>query len=56
VEVAKILIKMQMDSSTIAAGLLHDVLEDTPNSYEKMKSEFGVEIAELVEGVTKLTK
>ena len=56
VEVAKILIQMQMDSSTIAAGLLHDVLEDTPNSYEKMKSEFGVEIAELVEGVTKLTK
>lgn len=56
VEVAKILIQMQMDSSTIAAGLLHDVLEDTPNSYDKMKSEFGVEIAELVEGVTKLTK
>jgi GTP diphosphokinase / guanosine-3',5'-bis(diphosphate) 3'-diphosphatase len=56
VEVAKILIQMQMDSSTIAAGLLHDVLEDTPNSYEKMKQEFGVEIAELVEGVTKLTK
>lgn len=56
VEVAKILIKMQMDSSTIAAGLLHDVLEDTPNSYEKMKSEFGVEIAELVDGVTKLTR
>ncbi|SMP49368.1 RelA/SpoT family protein [Anoxynatronum buryatiense] len=56
VEVAKILIQMQMDSSTIAAGLMHDVLEDTPNSYEKLKSEFGVEIAELVEGVTKLTK
>lgn len=56
VEVSKILIQMQMDSSTIAAALLHDVLEDTPNSYEKLKSEFGVEIAELVEGVTKLTK
>ena len=56
VEVAKILIQMQLDSSTIAAGLLHDVLEDTPNSYDKLKSEFGVEIAELVEGVTKLTK
>ncbi|RQD70594.1 MAG: bifunctional (p)ppGpp synthetase/guanosine-3',5'-bis(diphosphate) 3'-pyrophosphohydrolase [Tindallia sp. MSAO_Bac2] len=56
VEVSKILIQLQMDSSTIAAGLLHDVLEDTPNSYEAMKIEFGEEIAELVEGVTKLTK
>lgn len=56
VEVAKILIELQMDSSTIAAGLLHDVIEDTNYGYEKIKKEFGLEIADLVEGVTKLTR
>ncbi|KAB3527669.1 bifunctional (p)ppGpp synthetase/guanosine-3',5'-bis(diphosphate) 3'-pyrophosphohydrolase [Alkaliphilus serpentinus] len=56
VEVAKILIELKMDSSTIAAALLHDVLEDTDRSYGLIKSEFGEEIAQLVEGVTKLTR
>jgi len=56
VEVAKILIQLQMDSSTIAAGLLHDVIEDTYYGYKEIKDEFGEEIAELVEGVTKLTR
>ena len=56
VEVAKILIELQMDSTTIAAGLLHDVIEDTANDYNKIKEVFGEEIAELVEGVTKLTR
>lgn len=53
-EVAFILAELHMDSSTIAAGLLHDVLEDTPVTKEKIRSEFGDEIAELVDGVTKL--
>lgn len=56
VEVAKILIQLQMDSSTIAAGLLHDVIEDTEHGYNRIKNEFGEEIAQLVEGVTKLTR
>ena len=56
VQVAFILIDLQMDVSTIAAGLLHDVIEDTEYGYEKIKEEFGVEIADLVEGVTKLTR
>lgn len=56
VEVAKILIELKLDSSTIAAALLHDVLEDTDYDYNKLKSEFGEEIVELVEGVTKLTR
>lgn len=56
VEVAKILVELQMDSTTIAAGLLHDVIEDTGYDYNKIRQEFGEEIAELVEGVTKLTR
>ncbi|MBI5306284.1 RelA/SpoT family protein [Candidatus Wolfebacteria bacterium] len=44
----------QMDSSTIAAGLLHDVAEDTINSIDEIKKNFGEEIAFLVDGVTKL--
>ncbi|KJF28212.1 RelA/SpoT family protein [Clostridium aceticum] len=56
VEVAKILVELQMDSTTIVAGLLHDVIEDTSYGYEKIRAEFGEEIAELVDGVTKLTR
>ncbi len=56
VEVAKILIELKLDSSTVAAALLHDVLEDTAYDYNKLKNEFGEEIVELVEGVTKLTR
>lgn len=56
VEVAKILIELKMDSSTIAAGLLHDVIEDTEYTYEYISEKFGEEVAMLVEGVTKLTR
>ncbi len=52
--VAEILADLQMDTPTICAGLLHDVIEDTDVTYDKIKSDFGVEIADLVDGVTKL--
>ncbi|MBI2448447.1 bifunctional (p)ppGpp synthetase/guanosine-3',5'-bis(diphosphate) 3'-pyrophosphohydrolase [Candidatus Microgenomates bacterium] len=51
---AKSLAKMGLDTETIAAGLLHDVPEDTPHSLEEIKKEFGANIAFLVSGVTKL--
>jgi GTP pyrophosphokinase len=53
-ETAKILAKLGMDAKTIAAGLLHDVLEDTPTPEEEIKKEFCEEIVFLVKGVTKL--
>ncbi len=54
--VALILIKLNMDEATIIAGLLHDVLEDTPMTYEEMEEQVGSEITKLVDGVTKLKK
>ncbi len=54
--VALILADLNMDTSTIIAGLLHDVIEDTSVSYETIVEEFGVQIADLVDGVTKLKK
>ncbi|EOD00658.1 RelA/SpoT family protein [Caldisalinibacter kiritimatiensis] len=54
--VAMILADLNMDIATIAAGLLHDVLEDTELTFEKLLEEFGLEIANMVEGVTKLKK
>ncbi|MBD3258284.1 RelA/SpoT family protein [candidate division GN15 bacterium] len=53
-EVALILAEMHMDSTTLAAGLLHDVVEDTEYKLEDIRREFGDEIAELVDGVTKI--
>ncbi len=50
-----ILADLGMDSVTVAAGLLHDVVEDTPYTLQQLKEDFGNEIAELVDGVTKLT-
>ncbi len=54
--VALILADIEMDTPTICAALLHDVLEDTPVSYLDILKEFGEEIAILVDGVTKLTR
>lgn len=56
VEVASILAGLQMDKVTIAAALLHDVLEDTPVTEEELEKEFGQDVALLVSGVTKLKK
>ncbi|PYM20443.1 MAG: GTP pyrophosphokinase [Candidatus Rokuibacteriota bacterium] len=56
VEVARLLAGFKMDVTTVTAGLLHDVLEDTPATKEQLEREFGREIAELVDGVTKLGK
>src|ERR1700733_15054899 len=54
--VAGILADLEMDRQTIAAALLHDVVEDTSVTSEQVAAEFGDEIAQLVEGVTKLTR
>lgn len=56
VNVAIILAELGMDTSTIVAGLLHDVIEDTECTYSDMAAIFGVEITNLVDGVTKLGK
>lgn len=54
--VAYILADLELDDSTICAALLHDVVEDTPITNEDIVNEFGEEIAEMVDGVTKLRK
>lgn len=54
--VAFILIKLNMDEETIAAGLLHDILEDTKITYAHIEKEFGKKIAYLVDGVTNISK
>jgi len=55
VAVANILTELKLDSATIATGLLHDTIEDTHATYQTIKSEFGQEVADLVEGVTKIS-
>ena len=56
VNVAYILSELEMDDETICAALLHDVVEDTPRTHEDIVEEFGEAIAEMVAGVTKLSK
>ena len=55
VAVASILTELKLDSATITTGLLHDTVEDTKATYETVKKEFGKEVADLVEGVTKIS-
>ena len=55
VEVAAILTEQQLDDATIITALLHDTIEDTRSTYSEVEGKFGSEIAELVDGVTKLT-
>lgn len=55
VQVAKILIDMELDKETIAAAVLHDVVEDTPVSFKKIRVEFGSEVEMLVKGVSKIS-
>ncbi|HHW18887.1 MAG TPA: bifunctional (p)ppGpp synthetase/guanosine-3',5'-bis(diphosphate) 3'-pyrophosphohydrolase [Firmicutes bacterium] len=56
VAVAKILSELEGDAETLAAALLHDVVEDTPVKLEEIRAEFGEEVAKLVDGVTKLSR
>ena len=56
VAVANILTELKLDSATIATGLLHDTIEDTHATYKTIEEEFGREVADLVEGVTKISE
>jgi GTP pyrophosphokinase len=56
VEVAKILADLQLDTTTVASGLIHDVVEDTTISVADVEREFGKEIAAIVDGLTKIAK
>src|SRR6185503_13081629 len=55
-EVAEVLAEMKLDATAIAAGLLHDAVEDTPATSEQVESDFGDQVAHIVEGVTKIDK
>lgn len=56
VEVAGILAEMKMDVGTILTAILHDTIEDTPATYADIQKKFGKEVADLVDGVSKLTR
>ena len=56
IAVADILTELKLDSATIATGLLHDTIEDTQATYKKIEEEFGKEVADLVDGVTKISE
>ena len=55
VAVADILAELKLDSATIITGLLHDTIEDTKITYDMVLKEFGKEVADLVDGVTKIS-
>src|SRR5579863_7539064 len=55
-EVAQVLAEMKLDATAIAAGLLHDAVEDTPVTTEDITEQFGEQVAHIVEGVTKIDK
>jgi len=55
-EVAEVLAEMKLDATAIAAGLLHDAVEDTPATSEQIEADFGDQVAHIVEGVTKIDK
>ena len=56
IAVANILTELKLDSATIATGLLHDTIEDTHATYKTIETEFGKEVADLVDGVTKISE
>ena len=56
IQVAYTLAELELDDATICAALLHDVVEDTEVTHQDLINEFGIEIAEMVDGVTKLSK
>ncbi len=56
IAVANILTELKLDSATIATGLLHDTIEDTHATYNTIQAEFGKEVADLVDGVTKISE
>ena len=56
VAAAEIIVEMDMDEDSIVAALLHDVIEDTPVTHEEIQKQFGPSVADIVEGVTKLTR
>ena len=56
VAAAEIIAEMSMDEVSIIAALLHDCIEDTRSTHEEVEKLFGSEVAEIVEGVTKLTR
>ena len=56
IAVANILTELKLDSATIATGLLHDTIEDTHATYKNIEEEFGKEVADLVDGVTKISE
>ena len=56
IEVANILTELKLDSATITTGLLHDTIEDTVISKKEITETFGIQISELVQGLTKISK